>query len=65
MERGEDCLHMVQLMPLPSKHPVISRLIYIQAGVPLWYRLPQIVLEESVKWLVVSFICREIHGGVE
>jgi len=24
LERGADCLHMVQLMPLPSPHPIIS-----------------------------------------
>jgi len=27
-----DCLHMVQLMPLPSQNPIISCIIYIQTG---------------------------------
>jgi len=29
-ERGTDCLHMVQLMPLSSEDPIISSLIQIQ-----------------------------------
>ena len=32
LEWGADCLHMVQLMPLPSPNPVISYLIWIQTG---------------------------------
>ena len=27
LERGANCLHMVQLMPLPSQNPIISCLI--------------------------------------
>jgi len=27
LERGADCLHMVQLMPLPSQNPIISYLV--------------------------------------
>ena len=27
LERGADCLHMVQLMPLPLSNPVISCLV--------------------------------------
>ena len=27
LDRGEDCLHMVQLMPLPFRNPIISCLI--------------------------------------
>ena len=30
VERGADCLHMAQLMPLPSENPIISCLISIQ-----------------------------------
>jgi len=29
LERGADCLHMVQLMPLPSQNPIFSCIIYI------------------------------------
>ena len=32
LERGADCLHMVQLMPLPSPNPIISYLIEIETG---------------------------------
>jgi len=32
LERGADCLHMVQLMPLLSPNPIISCLIEIQTG---------------------------------
>jgi len=32
LERGADCLHMVQLMPLPSQNPVISCLVLFQTG---------------------------------
>jgi len=32
LERDADCLHMVQLMPLPSPNPTMSSVIYIQTG---------------------------------
>jgi len=32
LERGADCMHMVQLMPLPSQNPIITWLIEIQTG---------------------------------
>jgi len=32
LERGADCLHIVQLMSLLSQNPVISCLILIQTG---------------------------------
>jgi len=32
LERGADCLHTAQLMPLPSQNPVSSCLIGIQTG---------------------------------
>jgi len=32
LERGADCLHMVQLMSLHPKTPIISFLVYIQTG---------------------------------
>ena len=45
--RGADCLHMVQLMPLPSQNPIIPYLIQIQTGftflVPAY---TQVVLEK-------------------
>jgi len=47
LERGADCLHMVQLMPL---HPKISSsLASFTFGLvlPFWYRLTQVVVEKS------------------
>ena len=46
LERGADCLHMVQLMPPHPKTPsslasFISRLV-----LPFWYRLTPVVLEK-------------------
>ena len=32
LARGADCLHMVQLMPLPSRNAIVSCLISVQAG---------------------------------
>jgi len=42
VEQGADCLHMVQLMPLPSSLALFkSRLV-----LPFWYQLTQVVLEK-------------------
>jgi len=46
LERGADCSHMVQLMPLhpktsPSLASFISRLV-----LNFWYQLTQVVLEK-------------------
>jgi len=32
LERVAECLHMIQLMPLPSQNPIVFCLIYIQTG---------------------------------
>ena len=41
LERGADCLHMVQLMPPhPKPHQLLPHLN------PFWYRLTQVVLEK-------------------
>ena len=37
MDRGIDYLHMVQLMPLHSKTPIISCLISVQTGFSLFF----------------------------
>jgi len=34
-EHGANCLHMVQMMPLPSQNPVMSCLIKVQTGFTL------------------------------
>ena len=45
LQRGADCLHMVQLMPLHLKTP--SRALFKSRLVlPSWYPLTQVVLEK-------------------
>ena len=44
LECGANDLHMVQLMPLP---PIISCFSKIQSGLPFWYWLTQVVLEQQ------------------
>ena len=45
LERGAYCLHMVQLMPLPSQNPIISCLILSRLVLSFLYRLTQVALE--------------------
>ena len=47
LERVADCLHTVQLVPMPSQNPIISCLIQIRTGLTSWYSVTQVVLE---KW---------------
>jgi len=49
LERGADCLHMVQLMSLHPKTPSSLASFKSRLVLPLWYRLTQVVLE---KWLL-------------
>ena len=45
LERGADCLHVVQLMPLPSQNPPSSlALLKSRLFLPSWYRLTNVVL---------------------
>ena len=46
-ERGADCLHVVQLMPLHRKTP--SSLVSSKSRLvlPFWYRLTQVVLQKK------------------
>ena len=46
LERGADCLHIVQLMPLHPQNSIISCLIYIQTGFTFLCQLTQVVLEK-------------------
>ena len=46
LERGADCLHMVQLMPLHPKTPSPLASFKSRLILPLWYRLTQVVLEK-------------------
>jgi len=56
VERGADCLHMVQLMPLPSQTPSSLALFKSILVVPFWYRLTQVVLEKSTETGVVVVV---------
>ena len=47
LERGADCLHMVQLMPQPSPNPVISCLIEIQTGFSVLAELAGYILKHQ------------------
>jgi len=52
LEQGAHCLHMVQLMPLPSQNPINSCLIYIQAGFTFLVRAyPGCPGKETIKWV--------------
>jgi len=46
LERGADCLHMVQLMSLPSKTPSSLASFKSRLVLPFWCRLTQVVLKK-------------------
>jgi len=46
LERGVDCLHMVQPMPLHPKTPSSPASFKSRLVLPFWYRLTQVVLEK-------------------
>jgi len=46
LERGADCLHMVQLMPQRPKTPPSLASFKSRLVSPFWYRLTQVVLEK-------------------
>jgi len=46
LQRGADCLHMVQLMPLPSKTPSSLASFKSRLVSPFCYRLTQVDLEK-------------------
>ena len=47
LERGADCLHMVQLMPLPSHTPSSLASFKSRLVLPFWYQITQVVLERG------------------
>ena len=69
LERGADCLHMVQLMP---KTP--SSLASFESSLvsPVWYRLTQVVVENrllntcrcssSSIWFCASYVCISVFA---
>ena len=48
LERGADCLHMVQLMPLHPQTPSSLASFKSRLVLPFWYRLTQVVLEKRL-----------------
>ena len=46
VERGADCLHMVQLMPLHPKTSSSLAAFKSRQVLRFWYRLTQVVLEK-------------------
>ena len=46
LQRGADCLNMVQLMPLHPKTPSSLASFKSRLALPFWYRLTQVVLEK-------------------
>ena len=47
LERGADCLRMVQLMPLYPETPSSLASFKFRLVLPFWYRLSQVVLEKG------------------
>ena len=47
LERGADCLHMVQLMPLHPKRESSLASFKSRPVLPFWYLLTQVVLEKK------------------
>ena len=45
-ERGADCLHMVQLMPVLPKTQSSLASVKSRLVLPFWYRITQVVLEK-------------------
>ena len=48
LQRGADCLYMVQLMPLPSQTPSSLASFKSRLILPFWYRLTQVVLDKRL-----------------
>jgi len=44
LERGADCLHMAQLMPLPLTVSCFSK---VQIGFTFWYQLTRVVPDKG------------------
>ena len=73
LQRGADCLHMVQRMPLLSKTPSSLASLKSRLDLPLWYGLTQVVLatrplngssssSSSKRFLVlVVLLCRKFQ----
>jgi len=47
LERGADCLHMVQLMSLYPKTPSFLASFKSRLALPFWYWLTEVVLEKG------------------
>jgi len=64
LERGADCLRMVQLMPLHPQTPSSLASFKSRLVLPFWYRLSQVVLEKrplNGSSVVVVMCCQKLH----
>ena len=65
LERGADCFHMVQLMPLPSPSSLAS--FKFRLVVPFWYLRTEVFLAKrplnrcSVVIVVVQLVCAVVQ----
>ena len=67
LERGADCLHMVQLIPLHPKTPSSLASFRSRLVLPFWYQLTQVVLQKRPLNRCSSgvvFRCVPINGTV-
>jgi len=60
LERGADCLYMVQLMPLHPKTPSSLASFKPRPVLPFWYWLTQVVLEKRPLIGCSSVVCVDI-----
>ena len=61
-ERGADCLHVVQLMPLHPKTPSSLASFKSRLVLRFWYQLTQVVVEKSVMSVsVCQSLCLSVH----
>jgi len=59
LQRGADCLHMVQLMPLHSQTPLSLVSFKSRLVLPFWQRLTQVVVQQH------SEPEREYEGNIQ
>ena len=60
VERGADCLQMVQLMPLHPQTPSSLSSFKSRLVLPFWYRHTQVVLEKRPLQGVVVVVIRNV-----
>jgi len=61
LERGADCLHTVQLMPLHPKTPSTLASFKSRLVLLFWYRITQVVLENRPLTGVVVVVAEALN----